>query len=934
MIPADRDERTRALDPDDDSRVVRTGRLAPGAVFARRYHVVAPLGSGGSGEVYQVRDVVSGLSLALKVLYPYPGQDDLERLRRELRLVRRIEHPGIVRIHDIGEADGHLYTVSDLLIGETLRDRLVRAGRLDVPEAFAILRGVLEALSMAHLRGVVHRDIKPANIFLVSTGEGGERVVLLDFGLAREAGGGGLTTVGRFLGTPEYASPEQALGDAAPTPATDVYACGITLWHMLEGAPPYVRDTDFATLLAHTREPLPLMPDVPVRVRALLAAMLAKEPGARPPDARAVLRRLDERGIRVTLRSLAAAGARGARSRRLGLLTAAASTVVIALATILALAWPRAIVLDAGRLMWKARVSAFDREVDLSALSIREAQLVPGSLPPRALLLDAGPSASEVRSAAGDGVMTPVFHEVRWPGTTPKASRARARRGTFLALQPPGFEDRYVPAKVWPIGDGPYDALVLLEQTSSFATQLVLVGDDLQGPTYHFGRLDRVALTERSGEPGRDAIILARNNVLGPRWVLFQKPLASVSSHEQSPPYLLDPAFVGLNSGWYVPLGPWTASDLQPELDVTDGIIELRSRTLTEPLRFDLATGAPLDASRRAGLDIATWTTRRDALWAALKDAAVHLYGDRPDEAATALERYVGEAPDVPEFASIALYRAALARLAAAKSQERFHLDRALDDIKRASALEPSRVPSRYLLLEAEILARLGQNDEALALASRWGSDAEHKMYVLEWLLVHLMTGERAPERFQRTAAPFGTTDVWRDLAALLVAEYLGTTSVQVDFLERVIGTRAGDIARGAELISEEITPVIWRAHTDLAAHMFLSMDPPQPVRALALLRANDELAQVGVAEIGALARVRAQVLLENRAPTDREIEDAETAARDLEEWGATDLVALYTARRAWLDVAWLAERAGDGARAARARERARRHFPDPERSG
>ncbi len=291
-------EETRPASPAAQERILRFQSLGRGALFAGRYEIREPLGSGGAGEVYRATDRTAGADVALKVLFPGSDMRDLDRLRRELRLVRTLQHPGIVRIFDIGESDGLLYMVSELLEGESLADRIRREGAIAHAEAERILRRVLEALAVAHAAGVIHRDIKPANIFLERPGKDGpHRVLLLDFGLARLWGEPGLTATGRFVGTPEYCAPEQALGEKELTPATDLYACGVTLWAMLSGKPPFRGTSEIKILNAHLSTPPPSprkeMPGAPARLRAFALTCLAKNPSGRPTDATEALVMLD-----------------------------------------------------------------------------------------------------------------------------------------------------------------------------------------------------------------------------------------------------------------------------------------------------------------------------------------------------------------------------------------------------------------------------------------------------------------------------------------------------------------------------------------------------------------------------------------------------------------------------------------------------------------
>jgi hypothetical protein len=332
--PERRTEQTRPVGGEAAERLRQFTLLAPGSQFAGRYRIEARIGGGGAGEVYRAFDELSQATVAIKVLFPR-GDDPqpLERLRRELRLVRGLSHPGIVRIHDIGEHGGLLFLVMDLLEGETLRARLQR-GPLPPDEAAALLAQVLEALAAAHAAGVVHRDVKPGNILLArgagspaaaGTGaDGAARAVLLDFGLARGGDAPGMTRTGAFLGTPEYVSPEQARGEKSIGPAADVYSAGIVLWEALAGRPPFEGDSQVEILMAHARRPLPpprrALPAAPGWLRDLAAWMLEKDPARRPADAGAALAFLRRRQRASLGRRWRAAGrARGATARRAAL---------------------------------------------------------------------------------------------------------------------------------------------------------------------------------------------------------------------------------------------------------------------------------------------------------------------------------------------------------------------------------------------------------------------------------------------------------------------------------------------------------------------------------------------------------------------------------------------------------------------------------------
>ena len=374
-MPDDRDrptEPTRPVRGDAAERLRQFTLLAPGSEFAGRYRIEARIGGGGAGEVYRALDELSGTRVALKVLFPR-GEDPrtLERLRRELRLVRGLSHPGIVRIHDIGEHAGLLYLVMELLEGETLRERMARA-RLAPGDVLAFFEQVLDALAAAHAAGVVHRDVKPGNIVLTRTagpagaehGAGAaapEHAVLLDFGLARADDERALTRTGDFLGTPEYVAPEQARAEKNVGPPADVYSAGIVLWEMIAGRPPFEGNSQVEILMAHAQRPLPpprrALAAAPGWLRDLAAWMLEKDPARRPADAGVALAFLRRRRRAPLGRRWRAAGrARGGAARRTALV---ASVLLLAAAL-------------AGAALLPVRASADDRFVTIrSALGIR-----------------------------------------------------------------------------------------------------------------------------------------------------------------------------------------------------------------------------------------------------------------------------------------------------------------------------------------------------------------------------------------------------------------------------------------------------------------------------------------------------------------------------------------------------------------------------------
>jgi len=206
--------------------------------LADRYRIERELGAGGMATVYLAHDLKHGRDVAIKVLHPDLGAAlGGERFLSEIRTTARLQHPHILPLLDSGEAGGQLYYVMPLVTGETLRARLERESQLPVDDALLIAREVADALGYAHGLGIIHRDIKPENILL----QNGHAVVA-DFGIAlavQSAGGQRMTQTGLSLGTPQYMSPEQAMGERTIDARSDIYALGAVTYEMLVGEPPF-----------------------------------------------------------------------------------------------------------------------------------------------------------------------------------------------------------------------------------------------------------------------------------------------------------------------------------------------------------------------------------------------------------------------------------------------------------------------------------------------------------------------------------------------------------------------------------------------------------------------------------------------------------------------------------------------------------------------
>jgi predicted Ser/Thr protein kinase len=206
------------------------GRFLPGRLLAGRYRIIALLGRGGMGEVYRADDLTLGQPVALKFLPEEASKDEtlLERFRNEVRLSRRVSHPNVCRVYDVGEVDGHTFFTMEYVDGEDLASLLRRIGRLPADKALEIARQLCAGLAAAHAKGVLHRDLKPANIMLDGRGQ----VVVTDFGLAGlvdQIPGSDVRS-----GTPAYMAPEQLEGKEVNT-KSDIYSLGLVLYEIFTG---------------------------------------------------------------------------------------------------------------------------------------------------------------------------------------------------------------------------------------------------------------------------------------------------------------------------------------------------------------------------------------------------------------------------------------------------------------------------------------------------------------------------------------------------------------------------------------------------------------------------------------------------------------------------------------------------------------------------
>ena len=245
-----------------------------------RYHLDRELGRGGMATVYLATDLRHDRRVALKVLHPELSSAlGPDRFLREIKLAARLNHPHIIPLFDSGEAAGYLYYVMPVVEGETLRDRILREGRIPLDESLQIVRGIASALDYAHRQNIVHRDIKPENVML----QDGEAMVM-DFGIAKAlsaASNDTLTQTGMMVGTPAYVSPEQAAGDGVIDGRSDQYSLACVLYEMISGRKPFVGATAQATLSKRFSDPVPSLRSVhsetTEEVETALSPAMAKE---------------------------------------------------------------------------------------------------------------------------------------------------------------------------------------------------------------------------------------------------------------------------------------------------------------------------------------------------------------------------------------------------------------------------------------------------------------------------------------------------------------------------------------------------------------------------------------------------------------------------------------------------------------------------------
>ena len=268
--------------------------LALGTMLGERYEIVHLLGQGGMGAVYRAYDRELEREVALKVIRSdmAANPEILKRFKQELILARQITHKNVIRIFDLGQADGIKFITMEYIEGEDLQSILKRKKKLEHAEAAVIMAQICRALAAAHAEGVIHRDLKPQNVMLDKTG----RVYVMDFGIARSMVAQGMTQTGALIGTPDYMSPEQAKGQTLDA-RSDLFTAGIIFYEMLSGQAPFEAETTMAKLWKRTTDPArpitELDNSIPPPLAQIVDTCLQIDPNKRFANAEEIVQRIE-----------------------------------------------------------------------------------------------------------------------------------------------------------------------------------------------------------------------------------------------------------------------------------------------------------------------------------------------------------------------------------------------------------------------------------------------------------------------------------------------------------------------------------------------------------------------------------------------------------------------------------------------------------------